>query len=527
MKIGSVETAPIRMNTAPRRFKARSVKCFNSLRFGHRLGIVIGERFVRLSLVRQRFHRCSVIETSSRSIKSDAAMSWADRVDAAVSAATEFLAHNGQRRVPVNIGLMGDDIAFRHLQLPPMTRKELPVAVRWEGERLFPFKLEYCFVYHRVIDRSQHRGEERIAVNVVAAQKEVVETVYNRFGEAGYEIGQVNFLPAMIADALTSLTNAAETTSSLLLHLDDDQSMALFLRRGQPEFFQRFMTSTNPDTDGMPLGNIRAVTTELLSFLDLYNSQRADQRLLEILMSGKYAEDQNIRDALEGATGLPCRTVFDEDTDPPELRNLPADIRYERFDVIAVGLADNTQHPLIPDKARAAADRRKSLFRVGIATAIGLLIIGNLHLQGYWQNQVLNRKLESWKTMIQAFEKSPGYQAYLRLTGGQDADNALGADSRRYRPSYAHLLLKELSRTIPDEITLNEIDLSRENNSYILRLEGNVRVSEFSPEIILARYVEALNRSAFFENASVADHTKKGDRGRFDLAFQLQMGARI
>jgi len=509
MRDNVTKKAGISLMADIKRYIVRVLVLLSRLRFGHRVGLVITEHSIRLSLIRQCLHKCRVIDVSSFPLNSQETRAWSARVDAAVSAATEYVNERGLRHVAVNVGLAGDEIAFRRLSLPPMPKKELSAAVSWEGEKLFPFKFENCLVHHRIVDRSRYRNSDRVGINIIAAKKVFVEAVYDRFDAAGLKIGQVNFLPSMMADTLTSLAPNGDRRNSLLIFLDDNQSLALFLRHGQPEFYQQFVTAPQPDPDGTKVQNVGALTSELLSFLDLHDAQEGEQELDEVVLCGKYSSDPKIRDAIIVGTDLPCRDVFEGESDPSELKYLRADQKCRHFDVIAAGLAENTLHPLIPVAIRNSIGRRRLLIRSGIAVAVALLVIGNLHLQTY------------------SFEKSAGYQAYLSLIGKFNHDKARLDNPAESRPSHVHLLLKELSRTVPDEITLNGIYLTTENQSYVLRLEGHVRLSDFSPEIVLAQYVETLNKSPFFDNVSVTGYSKKREDNRFDLSFHLQMGARV
>jgi hypothetical protein len=301
--------------------------------------------------------------------------------------------------------------------------------------------------------------------------------------------------------------------------------MALFLREGQPEFYQRFVTVPRIDAEDSRLLNATALKAELLSFLDLYSGQSVEQDLDEIILFGKYASAPNIGDVMNAAVGLPCRYAFNDSPIPSALKKLEIDQLYRQFDVISAGMVDNAVQPLIPDEVRRSRDRRTLLSHIGTMGILTLLMIGNLHLQALVQQENSNEILKGKQAISSMYEKSAGYKAYLSLIGKLNRDRArIRSESR---PSHIHLILKELSLTIPDEITLNGIYVSTENQSYILRLEGNVRLSGFSPEIILAQYVESLNKSPLFEKVSVTGYSKTQENDRFDLSFHLQMGARV
>jgi hypothetical protein len=89
------------------------------------------------------------------------------------------------------------------------------------------------------------------------------------------------------------------------------------------------------------------------------------------------------------------------------------------------------------------------------------------------------------------------------------------------------VVLKEVSLSLPEYITLTAINLEEAGSGHELILEGYVRIREFSPEIVLAEYVETLNALPFFSGVTVSHHQKRPDRDKDDLTFQLKMDARV
>ena len=112
------------------------------------------------------------------------------------------------------------------------------------------------------------------------------------------------------------------------------------------------------------------------------------------------------------------------------------------------------------------------------------------------------------------------------MQGLQQKKNKLQAESAD-QGTYLYLLLEELSRSIPDNISLAASVIYQEDSLYTLTLDGNVRVRDFSPEIILASYVDVLEKSPFFQNVVVTTHNKRQEPIENNLSFQLKMEAVI
>ena len=88
-------------------------------------------------------------------------------------------------------------------------------------------------------------------------------------------------------------------------------------------------------------------------------------------------------------------------------------------------------------------------------------------------------------------------------------------------------LLKEISLVTPSSLTLSALDIRSEEGRRVAQLDGRIRLSDFSPEIVLARYVEALANSPFFDSVTVISHQKQRDGESSVLNFQLMMSVRI
>ncbi len=497
-----------------------------SLRIGRQLGLVMTGASLRICLVKQMLWRRRVVDVTSVPLDPQETAPWQQRIDATISALEAYLNERRLPRLPLNIGLIGDDIVFRRMYLPRMSGKELATAIVWEGQKLFPFDLDRCLVYHEIVDIRDQGDYEQIGVNLVAVTGEVIETFHDRMEATGFSIGHIDFLPAVMAQTVLTSDSRDDGATRLLLLLDDDQSVALFMRNGSLEFSQQFVTSVISD-DGGRMMNAAAMAAELTTFLDLFNGQQFGNTVDELILAGKYAADPDAADLFAENIGLPCRRFSEGKPLPAPLRSLDEGRAEAMLDVVATGLADISRQPLLPDVKRRKIERKGTILRLATVALFVLMIIGHFHAQSMIQNGRLRTDLDSAQADAQNYENSAAYQAYLSLMSELTRRQTQQAASQSRPPSHFHLLLKELSRTIPDDISLTDVTFSEQNGKNILRLQGNVKLSGFSPEIVLAQYIEALNKSPFFENVNVVRHLKKNESGRFDLSFMLEMGARV
>lgn len=499
----------------------------SSLRLGSQFGLVISENSIRLCLIRRRLHRSRIADIATFALNPDNAGNWAARIESAACILSAYLSEHKMKKVPINIGLLGEDIAFRRIYLPPMPRRELDAAVKWEGEKLFPFDFSQCSVDYRVAGGQRSGDTERIGINMVAAKSDLIEIAYDRFRAAGLKVGQIGYLPVFMASLLAQ-SDGRRNRQELIVYLNEEQSMAVFVRDGVLEFFQQFVTRPHVPIggDATPV-NLESLAAELGSFIDLYNGQGFGNTVHTVYMSGKFGVDDDTISFIRETTGLPCRPITDYDSlrvsfDHPGQHHIS-----EYIDVIVTGLADPRVHPLAPEAVRKIEERKLMLVRTGVVAGLALLTAGSMQVQFHYQEAQKKLDLGMKKAVARAYEQSSGYQGYINLMGKLNRSRAIISRDRNHLESHFHLLLKELSLLLPDHVNLTSVDLDREEGKYILRLNGHVRLKGFSPEIILAGYVESLGESPFFDNVSVYNHNKKREQDRFNLTFQLKMDARV
>ena len=499
----------------------------SSWRIGYQAGLVVSEDSVRLCLIRRLLFKNFIIDNAIYPLNPDETGDWGNRIESATDILAGYFKDRKLKNVPINIGLMGEDISFRRMYLPNMPAKELTAAIMWEAEKLFPFDLDRCSVDYRVVDRSVRNGIDQIGINIIAAKGEIIDNIYDRFGSAGLRVGQIGFLPSFLSSLLPTDLSEAET-HNLVLYLNDEQSMAVFIQDGLLEFFQQFVTRPLISSESeMTVANQDAITAELTSFIDLYNGQSAGNFVKAIMVCGKYAADRNLLKYISENTGLPCRSSLEMEAGPSILNGVDENQVSEYLDVILVGLAATRVQPLAPPALKKIREKRLKLVRVGLVTVLALMIAGYAQIQLYRTQLYKKIELESKREMVRSFERSPGYHGYLNLVGKLNRSKAYLTQAQNRRESHYHVLLKELSLSLPDHIDLTSVSLEEEQGKYVLQINGNVRVTGFSPEIILADYIEVLGASPFFDNVAVASHNKKREQDHFDLMFQLKMDARV
>jgi hypothetical protein len=492
----------------------------------HRLGLVITEDWARLALVRHQIGSPRLIDAQVMPFDRADSKSWPSRIAKSVAFTRDYLHQRKLLRVPVNVALLGHDIGFRRLVLPDMPANEMAAAVRWEGNKLFPFDLADCMVHHEIARRIKRDKADFAAINVVAAGHQIIESLYGQCQAVGLALGQVNILPRFLSRLLATESAIDPQACHLILYLDDDHSLGVFVVNGHLEFYQEFAAQPVGGLVGTAsIDNISLLADELISFLDLYHAQERDHTVQSILLCGKYAGDPRTAAFLAETTGLPCRPAAGRIN--ADSTDVAAALSSESIAALLTALAPSHIHPLAPPAYHHRQEQR--LFRQRLATAAVVTLVGLAAWQYATYSTVssLSNRLETTRTERIEFENSAAYRTFLTLSQSVRSDQSPSAAHTTVIDSRYRALLKEISLVTPSSLTLSALDIRSEEGRRVAQVDGHIRLNDFSPEIVLARYVEALANSPFFDSVTVISHQKQRDAEGTVLNFQLLMDVRV
>jgi hypothetical protein len=259
----------------------------------------------------------------------------------------------------------------------------------------------------------------------------------------------------------------------------------------------------------------------------LYYAQIRGNSLDSIILCGRLASSPDAAAYIEDQTTIPCSTA----ENLPALRKIiegsdSAQV-IEMLDAVVTALAPVDYLPLAPTAVRRRAERQAMLTPALFSLTAALAVVIVASIGQYYHAVILESSLSARQAEAASIETSPGYQGYVRLTERLNRGREMLNDVHSEHHAQCHAILKELSLILPDPLGLTAVDVELENGRYMLYLDGSVKLADFSPEIILAQYVAALEKSPFFHNVSVVSHQKQREGDNFNLSFQLKMDARV
>lgn len=499
----------------------------SALRFGHQLGVVISEQSLRFCLIKRSFSKTHVVDIRTYRPKMTGLDNWPNRISYMVEIIKDYLKEHDLPHIPINIALVSHDIGFRRLTLPEMPKAELSTAVMWEGSKLFPFSFDDCVVSYDIVHRFERDESNYLGINIIAANNAIVKEIYEQFHSERLVMGQINLLPNHLSNLIREDSLLRSFERNLILCLDEEESMAIFVHRGYLEFQQHFVTQPRVGNTEKSIANIEALSDELLSFLDLYNAQAETKSIDSIVLCGSFGGSEEIAQYFSEITRIPCRPLISMESYNSKGGELtPAELN-DAVAAVATSLSPAYYHPLTPSDLQTAEDKMQLVWRIGTAAALSVFIAAALQLASYHTEVNLSTQLKGLKTEAVQLENSTGYQVYVALLEKLHRSEAELQQKDNKKESHYNILLKELSVTLPDYITMNSINLRQTDSSCVLDLDGKVILKDFSPEIVLAEYVETLGRSPFLENVKVLSFNKQRQGDNFALMFKLRMDVQV
>lgn len=431
-------------------------------------------------------------------------------------------------RIPVNISLYGPEFGFRRISLPRLPDHELISAIVWESKTLFPFDISGCIIDYQITGKYLKDGSERYYINVTAASREIIDYLYDKFDQASLKIGQVNFLPLALSRIPYPQTQYSSELRHIILYLGQHNGYALFVHKGSLEFYQEFITQpSGADKENPLIENLPALSNELDSFLDIYIAQSGNEALEGIIVCGHYGGNEETVQSLSKATGRPCQSLTSTGLTKKIAGNLSLWQINDAIASVMTALSPPDRHSLIPVDFRTQYEKHKLAGRAALIGGISIAAMGIIQIATINRANILDQQYHQITKNIGRIENSEGFRDHQFLLNQLQRQQDLLFKKNPNHKAYANLLLKELSLTIPNNITLTSIHIGQQKNKYVLTLDGYVQVKDFSPEILLAGYVDILGKSPLIDNVEVVTHNKRLDQHQANLSFQLRMDTQV
>lgn len=225
----------------------------------------------------------------------------AQAADHELSAALEELVPRGTAGVVTSLG--GEDVVCRILQFPPLDKKELDAAVRYEMERFVP-AAEKVITRHVFLDAQQdtqqdaqqYRRQQELLL--LAVREETVSRYHRLFTGAGLSLTAIDYT----AFALWRLFGKKCEDSRMILDLGAGFTTIIFVNKGIIRLIRilpvgQELFDTNCVLDPEKSAAHKQVTAEIQRSLSYY-SQQEKASVEKVIITGSIGKVEGLLEGL-------------------------------------------------------------------------------------------------------------------------------------------------------------------------------------------------------------------------------------
>jgi|GEM_PF-1612011 hypothetical protein len=441
-------------------------------------------------------------------------------------------------RKPLTKIIMGTgsvDSAFRVINLPDIPRKELAGAIFWEADKQIPFKLDRSYYGYRILPRNDDSIEDdrRLSVAVTAFQKLGIDENLKYLRTAGMNITAVYSELEAVGFMLYGLKKFRKDEVYVLIRAGSSKTEIGFYL-GHRLTFVHTIALGAPPQDKADMGEpaieryYDTLLAELQNSLDYYAGLHPNASPRTIYLYGEVICRANIlTDLSTRSGGLEFQNIAGDLNIGTKVKpGADTENILRNMGTIALALADYRLLNFIPPELKEMQAERK-FYRLSVPV-MALLVFS---LLGLWMSMkatanIEQSRLNGIESEIANFKNSASYAVYHQIKKQIAGDREM-LKLLENNPTFLHLNLKELTHLTPWKIKLLQFELNDENGLPQLTLTGQVFSNDPPPEVLLAEYIAGLEKSPFYDLVTLKRHSKKYEKGRFIVDFQIDMRAII
>jgi len=478
--------------------------------------------------------------------------SAAESISQALSRTISELLKNSQiEDKEVFTSISGPRVQVRRITLPAMPQEELSEAVKWEAKNFIPFPLENAVIDYYLLKRAAAKTAKQELI-VVAVDGEAFKRQLDTINGAGlkclgispssfalWELAKFN--PEFETEELKALVYLGEGTSCLTLFKDhellftreldfsaesvtrtlaaaleiqSEEAERLIAEHGVPKEGEEAAEADSEKLRQAMFAVFGKLQNELLSSLEYYREQFAEEKIAHLFLVGPIANVKNLKDYLTANFSIPIEVV-----DP--LRNLRLDPKLDQEALkeaaqqlalpIGLALGKSREINLLKVKARKTEKALESLKFLDYVQIPNSAIVGTLALflaLIFGLNFYLNFSIRRIKNDLDA--KSVKLSQLVRL---RDRKKAFEDISRQEVD--VKLLLARVNSIMPKGLSLSYLTFDHAKKTVSVGGEST------DPKIA-SSFVKSIEESSFFKNTELIEIKKVGESTTFKVEFKLR-----
>ena len=431
------------------------------------------------------------------------------------------------RQAEIVLSVSGQETAFRAFNMPHLKDSALASAVRFEAKRQVPFPLADCQFDFRPVALIENNGKVHLKVALHAATNRVIEERLAPLRQLGYDVAHVYHAHDVIGQLLTFLPDFSEDRHFTLINVERTRTEISYYHGSNLEFYHNcslgssFLAHRSDPTVFEYFAE--SLAGEIQNSLDFYTGQYSGQFATRTFIHGDLAYSDDLLELLHNRFGYEFRRFPTETLqiavagNRGKLEEMSVCLSVLASTICSVKLAN-----LLPTEQlqKAKGRRVERVATTGVIALAGLLLV--LWASAALHTTTTEARFKNLNNEIASFQQSSLFDTY-NLVKREIVAGTAYLEKIKPTPSYLALALKELSNLTPFGVELNNLNYQTSEPSQNLTMDGTVTSSSIPPEVILAEYIENLQRSPFFENVTVLRYSKRTADGRSILNFSMNM----
>ncbi len=140
--------------------------------------------------------------------------------------------------LPVNIGVSGESVIVRYIDLPKMSKEEVGQALKYEAQQYIPFKMEEVIFDYHILKPLDSNPTDRMKVFLVAAKKQTITEFVELIQQAGLKPNLIDVNSFSLINCFQFNGPKTKDDAFALVNLEFDL-VNIDILQGQTPFFTR------------------------------------------------------------------------------------------------------------------------------------------------------------------------------------------------------------------------------------------------------------------------------------------------
>lgn len=155
------------------------------------------------------------------------------------------------RRRPVTAVVSGPEVGIRRITLPPIPKKELLEALKWEGKKYFSFPLDKAILDYYSLGEVTEGDAKKLNLMVVAARQEAINQELSILNSAGLKTKGINVVPFALWNILNKTYLLNEQQNIALLDMGAEEVNICIFKGPVLQFTREIFTGSSTLTQAL------------------------------------------------------------------------------------------------------------------------------------------------------------------------------------------------------------------------------------------------------------------------------------